>query len=145
MGQPFFMTPNGCLQLYMDASGTLGYGAGLWVMVQSKWPQHVISMPIEWNELYAIVMACEAWGRHWAGKRILFHYDYKAVVTEVWQSGLSHSTQLMRLVRALFFIAANGNFHVLIRHIAGVDNCIANALPRPQVQKFRQLAPQAAL
>lgn len=72
-----------------------------------------------------------------------FHCDNKAV-TEVWQSGLSHSTQLMRLVRALFFVAANGNFHVLIRHIAGVDNCIADALSRLQVQKFRQLAPQAA-
>ena len=47
---------------------------------------------------------------------------------EVWQSGLSHSTQLMCLVRALFFVAANGNY--VLRHIAGVDNCIADALSR---------------
>lgn len=51
----------------------------------------------------------------------------------------------MRLVRALFFISAKGNFHVLIRHIAGVDNCVADALSGLQVQKFRQLAPIAAL
>lgn len=147
-GKAFFLDPNWMppdqFQLYTDASGTLGYGAywaGSWF--SQEWPQDLLSMPIEWKELYAIVMVCEAWGRHWAGKRILFHCDNKAVM-EVWQSGLSHSTQLMRLVRALFFVAANGNFHVLIRHIAGVDNCIADALSRLQVQKFRQLAPQAA-
>ena len=38
-----------------------------------------MSKPIEWKELYAIVMA---YSKHWAGKRILFHCDNKAV-TEV--------------------------------------------------------------
>ncbi len=137
------MPPNQ-FQLYTDASGTLGYGAywaGSWF--SQKWPQDLIDKPIEWKELYAIVMACETWGKHWAGKRVLFHCDNKAV-TDVWQSGLSCSAQLMRLVCALFFVAAIGNFHVLIRHITGVNNCIADALSRLQMQKFRQLAPQAA-
>ena len=40
-------------------------------------------------ELYAIVMACEMWSKHWAGKRILFYCDNEAV-TGVWQSGLSY-------------------------------------------------------
>ena len=88
-------------------------------------------------------MACETWGKHWAGKRILFHCDNKAVI-EVWQSGLSRSPQLMALVRALFFVAAKGNFHVLVRHIAGIDNSIADALSCLEIRKFRQLVPQAA-
>ena len=132
-------------QLYTDASGTLGYGAywaGSWF--SQKWPQDLIDKPIEWKELYAIFMARETWSKHSAGKRVLFHCDNKAV-TDVWQSCLSRSAQLMRLVGALFFVAVIGNFHVLIRHIAGVDNCITDALSRLQMQKFRQLVPQAAL
>ena len=61
--------------------------------------------PIEWKELYAIVMACEDWGQQWTGKRLLFHCDNQAIV-QVWESGLSRSSKLMRLVRALFFVAA---------------------------------------
>ena len=147
-GKAFFLEPDWIppeqFQLYTDASGALGYGAywaGSWF--SQKWSQELIAKPIEWKELYAIVMACETWGKHWAGKRILFHCDNKAV-TEVWQSGLSRSPQLMALVRALFFVAAKGNFHVLVRHIAGIDNSIADALSCLEIRKFRQLAPQAA-
>ena len=46
----------------------------------------------------------------------------------------------MALVHALFFVAAKGNFHAHVRYI---DNSIADALSRLQIQKFRQLAPQA--
>ena len=80
-------------------------------------------------------MACETWGKNWTDKRILFHCENKAV-TDVWQSGLSCSAGLMHLVRTLFFAAAKGNFYVLIRHIAGFDNCIADALSRLQMQRF---------
>ena len=59
----FFLDPNWMppdqFQLYTDASGSLGYAAywsGLWF--SQEWPQDVISMPIEWKELYAIVEAC---------------------------------------------------------------------------------------
>ena len=83
-GKAFFLDPDRMppdqFQLYTDASGTLGYGAywaGFWF--SQEWPQDLISMPIEWKELYAIVMACEAWGKHWVGKRILFHCDNKTV------------------------------------------------------------------
>ena len=57
----------------------------------------------------------------WSSKKLLFHCDNLAVVS-VWESGLARSSELMRLVRDLFYIAAKHNFHVLIRHIAGVDN-----------------------
>jgi predicted alpha/beta hydrolase len=50
----------------------------------------------------------------------------------------------MKLVRSLFFIAAKRNFHVLIRHIPGSDNSIADSLSRMQMERFRELAPLAA-
>ena len=136
-------TPAYHLQLYTDASSTIGFGAywnGAWF--SQPWPQSLMSNPIEWKELYAIVMACEVWGKRWSGKRLLFHCDNQAIV-HVWESGLSRSSSLMCLVRALFFIAARCNFHVLIAHIPGIDNSIADSLSRMQLQRFRSLVPTA--
>ena len=146
-GKAFFLdptwTPAYHLQLYTDASSTIGFDAywnGAWF--SQPWPQSMMSNPIEWKELYAIVMACEVWGKHWSSKRLLFHCDNQAIV-HVWESGLSHSSSLICLVRALFFIAAHCNFHVLIAHIPGIDNSIADSLSRMQLQRFRSLAPTA--
>ena len=74
---------------------------------------------------------------------LLFHCDNEAVV-QVWQSGRSRCPDLMDLVRALFFVAARNNFHVLIRHIPGVDNSTADALSRLQLSRFHSLAPHAS-
>ena len=136
-------TPAPELQLFTDASGALGFG-GYWkgAWFSQPWPPHLASKPIEWKELYAIVIACETWGTHWSGRRILFHCDNHAIV-QVWESGLSRSSDLMYLVRALFYVAARNNFNVMIRHIRGIDNCIADSLSRLQLSRFRSLAPQA--
>ena len=49
----------------------------------------------------------------------------------------------MALVRMLYFCATRFNIHVLITHIAGADNAIADALSRLQIGHFKQLAPNA--
>ena len=146
-GTAFFLEPNWTpapeLQLFTDAASTLGFGVywnGAWF--SQPWPPHLASKSIEWKELYAILIACETWGAHWSGKRILFHCDNQAVV-QVWDSGLSWSSDLMYLVRALFFVAAHKNFNVLVRHIRGVNNSIADSLSRLQLPRFRTLAPLA--
>ena len=84
-GIAFFLepkwTPAPDFQLFTDASGTLGFGAywnGAWF--SQPWSPCTVSRPIEWKELYAIVVACETWGTQWSGKRILFHCDNQAVV-----------------------------------------------------------------
>ena len=61
----------------------------------------------------------------------------------IWLSGRSRSPDFMDPVRTLFFVAANNNFHVVIRHISGIDNSIADALSRLQLSRFRALAPHA--
>ena len=146
-GTAFFLepawVPASDLQLFSDASSTIGYGAywnGAWL--NQRWPPELMHHSIEWKELYAIVIACEVWGSHWRRKRILFHCDNMAIV-RIWETGLSRNSQLMYLVRALFFVAASNNFNVLIHHIPGIDNSVADALSRFQVAKFRALAPDA--
>ena len=49
----------------------------------------------------------------------------------------------MHLVRSIFFSGATHHFTVLVAHIAGTDNSIADSLSRLQITRFRQLAPAA--
>ena len=44
----------------------------------------------------------------------------------------------------LYFCAAQHNIHVIITHIDGTSNCIADALSHFQVQHFHKLALEAA-
>ena len=83
-----------------------------------------------------------AWGAQWSRKRILIHCDNHAVV-DVWRSGTTKHKALMRLIRSLFFTAAKHNFTVLLKHIPGVDNSIADSLSCSQLHRFRLLAPGA--
>ena len=130
------------MELYSDASN-LGYGAywsGKWFL--SGWTPDQDPLPIAWKELYAIVVACNAWGPQWSGKRILFHCDNQTIV-QTWERGSSKSPDIMALVRALYRVAAEHNFHVLVSHISGASNTIADALSRMQMETFHQLAPGA--
>lgn len=97
---------------------------------------------IESKELYAVVMACETWGSRWSGRKLLLHCDNQAIVS-IWQTGRTRNKDLMLLVRALFFTAAKNHYNILIRHIPGASNSIADALSRMQLTRFRSLAPQA--
>ena len=50
----------------------------------------------------------------------------------------------MAFVRLLYFCVAQHNIHVLVTHVVGIDNLIADALSRFQVHRFHQLALEAA-
>ena len=49
----------------------------------------------------------------------------------------------MTLVQTLYFCAAHYNMHIMITHIIGNNNCIADAISRFQMNHFRSLAPHA--
>ena len=62
------------LHLFTDASGTIGYGGihgKQWF--QGKWEEHQTlgaeGISINWQELYAIVVACRIWGHCWSAKK----------------------------------------------------------------------------
>ena len=85
---------------------------------------------------------CLLWGQQWSGKKLLFHCDNQAVV-DIWASGTSRDPLIMHLVRSIFFRAATHHYTVLITHIAGTNNLIADSLSRLQITLFRRLAPTA--
>ena len=135
-------TPSPAFQLFTDASDA-GFGCfwqGRWMA--GTWTPQQRKRDIQWRELFAVLVAATAWGPHWTSKRLLVHCDNRAVV-DIWRVGTSKQPSLMTLVRALFFIAARANFTVLLQHIPGVDNGIADALSRSQLHRFRLLAPGA--
>ena len=58
-------------------------------------------------------------------------------------SSTCRDRHVMALVRDIFFSAAKGDFVVFVQHIFGVDNSIADSKSRLQVQRFRELVPEA--
>ncbi len=131
------------LNLFTDASGTLGFGIyfdGRWV--STPWPKHVDGYSIQWKELFPIYIACFIWADVLSGKRILFNCDNASIV-DIWSINSSKCPLISNLLRKLFFISAKHQFTINITHIPGLDNSIADSLSRLQVSRFRQLAPNA--
>lgn len=129
--------------LFTDASGTIGYGAyfqGAWIA--GTWEDLHLRHSIQWKELFAILAATATWGDQWSGKKIRFNCDNQAVVN-AWQSKAPKNHNLANLFRKLFLLAAKNNFNVSITHIPGLSNDIADALSRQQMQRFRELVPEA--
>ena len=137
-----YWTKSPDLELFTDASGALGYGIyfmGHWI--PNPWPPVLQDRSIQWKEIYPIALACLLWDHHWSGKKLLFHCDNQSVV-DIWASGTSRDP-LNR--HSIFFSGATNHFTVLVSHIAGTDNSIADSLSRLQITRFRQIAPGADL
>lgn len=136
------------INLFTDASGTLGFGGfyqGQWF--HGTWPQDLLKslgdeLSIAFQELYPIVIAAILWGSLWSRKKILFFCNNLAVVY-ILNKGRSPCKQIMNLVRKLTLVAMLNNFSFTATHLSSKSNCIADALSRQQIAKFRQLAPSA--
>ena len=135
------------LSLYTDASGTLGFGGihknqwfqGTWLPNQTLDTKNI---SIDWQELYAIVVASYIWGNLWAQKRILFYCDNLGVVSII-NSKRSKCSRIMDLVRALTLQTLKHNFFFKAVHVPGHHNDIADSISRFQQTRFRRLAPHA--
>ncbi|KAL5515958.1 hypothetical protein EMCRGX_G001212 [Ephydatia muelleri] len=126
------------LNLFTDASGTLGVGAyfdGSWF--RGSWLPHqeLSQHSIQWQELFAIVAAAHTWGHRLAGHRIRFHCDNLAVV-HTWNGQSTRDTAIMVLLRELFYVAARSNFTVQLVHVPGKHNSLADALSRDMLSRF---------
>lgn len=147
-GVSFFLddqvTLSADLHLYTDAT-QVAFGG----IFGTQWFQGVFPADLKRQdssmalfELYPIVMACVLWGHNWHEKRILFHCDNLATV-DIITKGRSKVKSIMRLMRRLTFHSAVNNYIVHAVHIPGKLNNIADAISRFQMDRFRQLAPQA--
>ena len=113
---------------------------------QGKWqPNQTIGTPgisTDWQELYAIAVACSTWETHWSRKKIIFHCDNQPVV-EIINNKRSKSPTIMALICTLTLITLKHNFYFKALHVAGKFNPIANSISRFQMDVFCTLAPYA--
>ena len=139
--EPYWSTSPG-MELYTDACSYAyaAYWRGRWI--QQRFQGIATNHDIAWKELYAIIVACNVWGPYWKGKKILFHCDNEAIV-HIWKRGSCKSQEIMTLLRAAYWVAAHFQFNIMITHIRGCDNVIADSLSRFQMDRFRQAAPGA--
>ena len=134
------------VEMYADSSDK-GIGCVYkydWFVVQYVHDRfNLIEKSINWRELYAIVKAVATWGHLLRDKKILLHCDNEAV-TYIINSGTSRNTEIMKLVRILFYICAHYNIECICRHIAGVNNISAEYLSRLNVVDFFRVNPNAS-
>ena len=60
---------------------------------------------------------------------------------EIWCKGFTHDPKTMALVRMLCLQAAQYHINVVVTHISGINNSIADSLSYFQMEQFRSLAP----
>lgn len=123
------------MHLWTDASDH-GYGCVFENQyIYEKFDNGLTKRPIAWRELYAIVVAAATWGHHLARKRIIFNCDNEAIVYCI-KSGVSKDSELMTLLRKLFFICDYYSFECSAVYLTSKSNVLADALSRGDMNKF---------
>lgn len=139
-------TSSRVLQLFTDSAGSAGLGCGCyfggrWIYYQWPccWNNQAIMRDITFLELVPIVLSVMVWGEALSGKKVQFHTDNMALVA-ILNSQSSKSPRIMCLLRQLVLFVMKYNITFKAKHIAGLDNSIADAISRKQWRRFRNLA-----
>ena len=90
-----------------------------------------------------ILLAAIVWGKKFFRKKVMIHCDNEGA-TKAWENLGSSSTGVLDLMRRILAVAARNNFTITLKHIAGPDYSIAEALSRVQEHRSRRLAPTAS-
>ncbi len=131
------------LDLYTDASASVGYGAVLGThYFYGIWDQTWAYQNITLLEFYPIVLAVQIWGEHLSNKCIYFHTDNQALV-EILNKQSSKNTKIMHFIRKFVLSCLKLNILFKAKHIPGTRNILADALSRQQVSSFHAMAPYA--
>ena len=143
---PFWIRADS-LDLYTDASATLGFGAffaGEWF--NGKWPQWLLDEKhcIEYLEMVPVYLSRRRVVRETVSVNALFFHSDNLGVVQAWENlKVRQPFRVLDLMRRLVMVAATKNLAVTIKHIRGLDNHVADALSRFQMERFRRCAPFA--
>ncbi len=124
--------------VYTDASGTIGYGGFCsdGAYFQKRWRfAHLkirdAEVLIQFQELFAIVIACHLFGSRWRNRRVRFFCDNSNVVANVskMRAHLCKET-VMSLLRQIAWLSLQYEFTYDIRYVPGIENDTADDLSR---------------
>ena len=113
---------------------------------------YTLTIPFGYNnytivhlEILNIVVALKLWGREWTDKVIEIKCDNMAVV-EVLRSGRARDPALATSARNVWLLTSLFNINLIVNHISGVKNQVADMLSRwqntmSQLQRLSQLVP----
>lgn len=87
------------------------------------------SLSINVLELLPIWLACVLWSKHWRGYQVICWTDNTQVVSAI-NKGSSTSAISMSLLRHIFWYSVSYDFHLVARHIPGIENISADFLSR---------------
>ncbi len=134
-----------------DASGSLGCGAfwsPRWFQVQwdsesmSSWPELGVDS-ITFKEMLPIVWALAIWGGYWKDSAVTVYCDNMGAVAAI-NSGYSKVPRIMYLLRCLFFIRARCRVDLIVSHIPGALNTLADAISRDNMSLVISQVPAAS-
>ena len=94
------------------------------------------------KELFAIFAAVVTWGDEWANMDVIIYTDNKPI-TQIWLTGTTKNSDIMTIIRKLFYFLADRNINIRLEHVFGYLNTKADLLSRLQVDKFMQATPGA--
>ena len=129
--------------MYSDASGKLGYSAiclNSWQY--AAWDNKFIKRhkpSIEYLELYALTAGVVSWIHRFKNRRIMLFCDNETVVKMIWKNTTS-CKHCMKLVRIVVLYSMIHNVRVFAQHLKSAENCVADALSRLDIPKFRHLS-----
>ena len=141
-GVSFIPDSGNKVKLFTFAS-SIGFGGFL--------REHLFSLPLPIShqdlhiyikELLAEMAAIFTWAKLLENKNVVLFSDNLDIV-QIWTSGYTTNSQMMKLIRILFLFCARRNTHLSLRHIYGFKNCKADALSRLNISLFKQLHPTA--
>ena len=94
-------------------------------------PKGYLNYNIAHLEILNIIVALKVWATYWANRRIRIHCNNMAVV-EVLNSGKARDSTLSVIARNISLICAIFHIQIVVVHIPGQRNVLADLLSRWQ-------------
>ena len=117
-------------QIYLDACLT-SLGRAFNNMVHSiPIPKGYMGYNIAHLEMVNVVVALKIWGQCWANKRIKIHCGINKAVVDILTYGRAKDTLMATCAHNIWLLTALYNISLLVVHIEGQNNSIADLLSR---------------
>ena len=118
--------------VYVDAC--LIGGGSLWEgvsFVSYKWPEHVVKWCLAINdlEMFNVLVSIRKWKEKLRGHTVRIWCDNNTSVKSLF-SGRARNNFMNSCLRELWYMASAGDIFIDCKHIAGVDNNVADLLSR---------------